>query len=83
MKDLTGEDGFQARELFGVATENEVSMQMIDSCNFTLNVSKTSEGMMRCPKLVPFLMKFLDMFQIKPKYNSYNPLHKIKDRSLM
>jgi putative DNA primase/helicase len=62
VKQLTVNDSFQARELYGVATENEVNVQMIVSCNFTLNVSETSEGMMRRPKIVPFLMKFLDKF---------------------
>jgi hypothetical protein len=56
---------------------------MVVSCNFTVNVSETSEGMMRRPKIVPFLRKFLDRFQIKPKYNPYNPMHKIKDRTLI
>ena len=83
VKQLTGEDGFQARELYGVAMESDVSMQIVVSCNLTVNVSETSEGMMRRPKIVPFLRKFLDRFQIKPKYNPYNPMHKIKDRSLM
>ena len=66
-----------------MATENELIIQMIVSYNFTLNMSETSEGMMRRPKIVAFSRKFLDMLQIKPKYNPYNPMHKINDRSLM
>jgi phage/plasmid-associated DNA primase len=62
VKQLTGEDGFQARELYGVAMESDVSMQIVVSCNLTVNVSETSEGMMRRPKIVPFLRKFLDRF---------------------
>ena len=58
-------------------------MQMIVSCKFTLNASETSEGMMRRPELVPFVMEFLDRFQDTTNNNPYSPLHKIKDRSLM